>query len=233
MKKYILALIFCVCISGYGQQEINRYRYLILPEKFGFLKYKDQYNLNSFAKIHFEKLGFIVFYDTETLPDSLVDRNCTKLFADVESSGNFITTKLQIIVKDCKNTVVAASKLGNSKEKDYELSYKQAFRDAFTTFREMGYTYQPQEANALKSSVSASAQNNPSELLYAQAVANGYQLVDSSPKVVYTLVSTSNAACFIAFKGELQGVLIKKDEQWFFEQYAQGQLQSVLVHIKF
>ena len=88
MKKWILMLLFVVAAKGAAQHEINNYRYLILPEKFSFLKQKDQYQLNSLVKIHFEKLGFVVFYDTETLPDSLVNYNCNKLFCDIESVGN-------------------------------------------------------------------------------------------------------------------------------------------------
>ena len=234
MKKWILMLLFVVAAKGAAQHEINSYRYLILPEKFTFLKQKDQYHLNTLAKLHFEKLGFTVFYDTQTLPDSLVDSNCTKLFADVVSTGNFITTKLQISLKDCKNKLVAVSKEGKSKEKDFELSYKQAFRDAFTTFRELGYQYQPKTVQAsIEVPKTTSTTAASIELLYAQPIPNGFQLVDSSPKVVYKLLATSNASCFIAFKGELQGVLVQKNEVWFFEYYANEVLQSQLVSVKF
>ncbi len=232
MKIYSVLLVLFVAFTGLAQHEINSYRYLIMPEKFAFLKQKDQFHLNTLAKMHFEKLGFIVYFDTETLPDSLVDSNCTKLFADVESAGNFITTKLQISLKDCKNKLVAVSKEGKSKEKDFELSYNQAFRDAFTTFRELGYQYQPQQVvkespNTIKSDA------NSENLLYAQPITNGFQLVDSSPKVVYKLLATSNASCFIAYKGELQGVLVQKNQQWFFEYYANEILNSQLVAVKF
>jgi len=234
MKKAILALVFCMFSSAYAQQEVNNYRYLLLPEKFSFLKQNDQYNLNSLVKIHFEKLGFVVFFDSETLPDSLVNYNCNKLFADLESTGNFLTTKIVITLKDCKNNVVVRSKEGRSKEKDFKISYSQAFRDAFTTFRELGYQYQPKSTQAVieppKTSLSTHAEV---ELLYAQPTSNGYQLVDSSPKVVYKLVPTSSPVCFIAYKGDLQGVLVQKNTQWYFEYFANEVLESQLVAVKF
>ncbi|MFY8214781.1 MAG: hypothetical protein ACOVKJ_10015 [Flavobacterium sp.] len=234
MKKSLVLFFVLWTCTGFAQHEINSYRYLILPEKFTFLKQKDQYHLNTLAKLHFEKLGFTVFYDTQTLPDSLVDSNCTKLFADVVSTGNFITTKLQISLKDCKNKLVAVSKEGKSKEKDFELSYKQAFRDAFTTFRELGYQYQPKTVQAsIEVPKTTSTTVASIELLYAQPIPNGFQLVDSSPKVVYKLLATSNASCFIAFKGELQGVLVQKNEVWFFEYFANEVLQSQPVAVKF
>jgi hypothetical protein len=234
MKKYTFLMLFFVAASAMAQHEINAYRYVIMPEKFTFLKQKDQFHLNSLAKLHFEKLGFTVFYDTETLPDSLVDSNCTKLFADVLSTGNFITTKLQISLKDCKNKVVAVSKEGKSKEKDFQLSYTQAFRDAFTTFRELGYQYQPKSSQAsIEVPKTTSSIVDTNELLYALPTPNGFQLVDSSPKVVYKILSTSNPSCFIAYKGELQGVLVQKNDAWFFENYTNGQLNSQRVMVKF
>lgn len=234
MKKAILALVFCVFSSAYAQHEVNNYRYLLLPEKFSFLKQNDQYNLNSLVKIHFEKLGFVVFFDSETLPDSLVNYNCNKLFADLESTGNFLTTKIVITLKDCKNNVVIRSKEGRSKEKDFKISYSQAFRDAFTTFRELGYQYQPKTSQAVIEAPKTSLSTNAGvELLYAQPTSSGYQLVDNSPKVVYKLLATSSPACFIAFQGEQQGVLVQKNQHWYFEYYADGVLQSIEVAVKF
>jgi hypothetical protein len=230
-KSLVLFIVFWTCM-GFAQHEINSYRYLIVPEKFSFLKQKDQYNLNSLVKIHFEKLGFTVFFDSETLPDSLVNYNCNKLFADVESTGNFLTTKLVITLKDCKNKLVVQSKEGRSKEKDFKISYSQAFRDAFTTFRELNYQYQsstPAPPIAVQPIDSPQTQ----QLLYAQPIATGFQLVDSSPKVIYKLVPTSNPVCFIAYKGELQGVLVQKNAQWYFEYFANEVLQSQPVSVKF
>ena len=154
------------------------------------------------------------------------------MFADLISTGKFITTKLQSSLKDCKNRLVAVSKEGKSKEKDFELSYNQAFRDAFTTLRELNYKYQsstPAQPLAVQPIDSTQTQ----QLLYAQPIATGFQLVDSSPKVVYKLVSTSSPLCFIAYKGDLQGVLLLKNDEWFFEYYASGQLNSQRVGVNF
>ena len=230
-KSLVLFIVFWTCM-GFAQHEINSYRYLIVPEKFSFLKQKDQYNLNSLVKIHFEKLGFTVFFDSETLPDSLVNYNCNKLFADVESTGNFLTTKLVITLKDCKNKLVVQSKEGRSKEKDFKISYSQAFRDAFTTFRELNYQYQS-STPAPPIAVQPIDSTQTQQLLYAQPIATGFQLVDSSPKVVYKLVSTSSPVCFIAYKGDLQGVLVQKNAQWYFEYFANEVLQSQPVAVKF
>jgi hypothetical protein len=51
--------------------------------------------------------------------------------------------------------------------------------------------------------------------------------------VVFKLLTTSSPACFIAFQGDLQGVLVQKNEEWFFENYTNGQLNSQRVMVKF
>jgi hypothetical protein len=76
-------------------------------------------------------------------------------------------------------------------------------------------------------------EKSTSDLLYAQANATGYQLVDASPKVVYKLYATSRSDLFIASKGNNQGVLIQKDNQWFFEYYESEKLISEKVAVKF
>ena len=70
-------------------------------------------------------------------------------------------------------------------------------------------------------------------LLYAQATSYGYQLIDSEPKVVMKVYKTSNANSYMATKGSVQGALVAKDNQWFFEYYQNDQLISEKVEVKF
>jgi hypothetical protein len=72
-----------------------------------------------------------------------------------------------------------------------------------------------------------------SSALYAQPIANGYQLVDSTPKVVMKVYKTSNESNFIAEKDGTNGVLVLKGEQWFFEYYKNGTLYSEKIEVKF
>lgn len=70
-------------------------------------------------------------------------------------------------------------------------------------------------------------------LLYAQATATGFQLVDSIPRVVMKLLKTSQSNSFIAIKGAIQGSLILKDNQWYFEYYQNDKFISEKIEIKF
>ena len=68
-------------------------------------------------------------------------------------------------------------------------------------------------------------------LLYAQANLNGFQLVDSTPKVVYILLNTSRADVYI-LKNK-NGILFKKDDQWIVEYYEMNELVKRVLEIKF
>ena len=70
-------------------------------------------------------------------------------------------------------------------------------------------------------------------LLYAQPTSYGYQLIDSEPKVVMKVYKTSNPASYMAKKGEIQGALVSKDNQWFFEYYQNDKLVSEKIDVKF
>jgi hypothetical protein len=70
-------------------------------------------------------------------------------------------------------------------------------------------------------------------LLYAQPTSYGYQLIDSEPKVVMKVYKTSNANSYMAIKGSVQGALVVKDNQWFFEYYQNDQLISEKIDVKF
>jgi hypothetical protein len=72
-----------------------------------------------------------------------------------------------------------------------------------------------------------------SGLLYAQPTSYGYQLIDSEPKVVMKVYKTSNANSYMAKKGDIQGALVSKGNEWFFEYYQNDQLISEKIDVKF
>jgi hypothetical protein len=73
-----------------------------------------------------------------------------------------------------------------------------------------------------------------SELLYAQPIENGYQLVDSRPSVRMKLLNTSRPDTFIALvDGVAQGMVYNKEGQWWHEFYLEGRPQLHKLRIKF
>ncbi|MFD2789387.1 hypothetical protein KCTC52924_02070 [Arenibacter antarcticus] len=74
-----------------------------------------------------------------------------------------------------------------------------------------------------------------SEVLYAQVIPIGYQLVDSTPKIIMILKQTSFSNFFIA-KADWQaesGIVFKKGGDWIFEYYEDGELVNKKMNIKF
>lgn len=77
----------------------------------------------------------------------------------------------------------------------------------------------------------ASAVDKHAEVLYAQPTSTGYQLVDSTPKVVYKLTKTTQPNYFLIQGGN--GFVYMKDGQWIAEYYEGETLKQEVLNIKF
>lgn len=268
MKKYLLVLLLFISFSGYSQNTINNYKYVLVPEKFSFLKENDQYTLNSLTKALLQDKGFMVYFDNAELPSEVANNKCQALSADLLEKGGMFTTSITLLLKDCKGNIVFKSKEGKSREKEYRVAYNIALRDAFTSFDQVSYAYNGSTNEAAQPVVTTTAAapekqvtaaavpvttavatstaiaatpakateavtNQPAGTLYAQAIANGYQLIDTTPKIVLTLLKTSAENYFIATNTTANGIVLKKGEGWFFEYYKDGKLVSEKLSVKF
>jgi hypothetical protein len=72
---------------------------------------------------------------------------------------------------------------------------------------------------------------NTSGILYAQAIENGFQLVDSSPKVRYKIKKTGLDNVFLV--ENKSAILYKKGEDWVLEYDFNGTLKQEVLNIKF
>nr|WP_299000071.1 hypothetical protein [uncultured Allomuricauda sp.] len=72
-----------------------------------------------------------------------------------------------------------------------------------------------------------------SGLLYAQPTQNGFQLVDSSPKIRYKLVRTSVKDFYLVAEGDKSGVVFVKDGKWRLEYVENGAIVVEELNIKF
>lgn len=251
MKKYIILLLVFISNTSFSQA-INNYKYAIVPSKFLFLKEKNQYRLNTITKLFMEKYGFTTFFDTDILPAEVAENNCKKVYVEVQSNGNMLMTKMSVILKDCKNNVLFTSVEGKSREKEYDVAYNQALREAFNSFGGLEYKYNGNSNGNINSNVNSNGNVNAKEIsnviennvtadyiktnnlvLFAQPIENGFQLIDPTPKVIMKIYKTSSPICFIANKSDLQGILIYKDNQWFFEYIVNSNLLSEKVEVKF
>ncbi|SFW73209.1 hypothetical protein SAMN02927921_03773 [Sinomicrobium oceani] len=92
-------------------------------------------------------------------------------------------------------------------------------------------TKEAAQATARKVESRVSEAKSSADVLYAQPVENGYQLVDRTPKVVFVLQSTSADNVFII--KDKNGMLIEKDGKWIAEYYEGGERITRELDIKF
>jgi hypothetical protein len=240
-SKFLIALTaFFLTSTLLSQTNLNDYKYVILPRKYDFLKEVDKYQLNSLTKFLFEKENFNVFYDDESFPEDFSKDRCLALFANVLDDSKMFKTKLSVQLRDCNNNIVFTSVEGSSKEKNYKNAYHEALRTAFTSLQEVNYKYQPKgqpeiievkppttpkpEKPVVKEAPKNVIQQESKEpavtkkdisdnTLYAQQIEKGFQLVDSTPKIVMKLVNTPKQDVYIV-KGQ-DAIVYKEDGFWY------------------
>jgi hypothetical protein len=291
MKTQFLSIIVAslISFSAFSQISINNYKYVIVPEKFDFLKEKDEHQLNSLTKFLFNKYGFEAVMEGSEYPTDLALNRCLALDADVLNESNLFKTKLKIELKDCNDKLVHTTALGESRVKEYKKAFNQALREAFKNLAKLNYKYEPNESiTSISTAVQAPAKAEVSQeiaelkkeiqnlkkekqtvveavdntavskpevvvqepkqvakpevkepaviegvsnVLYAQEIENGFQLVDSSPKVVYRIKKTNLNDVFLV-EGS-SAIIYKKGDDWVVEYYSGGALEQDMLNINF
>ncbi|MDB2336949.1 hypothetical protein N9V50_04585 [Flavobacteriaceae bacterium] len=248
-------LIFLTSPS-FGQKSIpSQKQYVIVKSTFDFLKQVNRYKANSFTKFLFSKAGYEVYLDNEELPEELYYNKCSALHVDVKDKSNLFATRNYIELADCNGKVLFTSKLGASKLKDYERSFRQSIRNAFSTIENLNLIYdsfssqtilekkqKPKETPRAKeiptpSSVVSNAtiekqkKTSTSYILSAQKSKTGYQLTNSTNELVFEILNTSKKDVYI-IKNK-NGILSNKGSHWLVEYYEEQLLITRKLQIKF
>lgn len=250
-KLGLFVLVFALSNVAISQN-LNGYKYALVPSQFSFLKETDKYQLNTLTKLFMQKYGFETYFESDIAPFDFTNSNCNKVNVNVLKNNSLFLTKLQIILSDCTGKVLFVSKEGSSKEKELRVAYNEALRKAFASFETLYYKYDEKMAVVKQPEITSVKEilqeskvvvqeskevivftTKASNQLYAQAVEYGFQLVDAAPKVIMKLYRTSVTDVFTAVKGNLQGVLVSKNNEWFFEYYQNDKLVSEKVAVKF
>lgn len=238
MKKNIFICFLLFATLGFGQQ-LNQYKYAQVPSTFSFLNAKDEFRINTLAKMFMEKYQFITYFDTDVLPEEFANENCNKVYVDVLNKSNVFMTKLVVVLKDCKNNILFTSQEGKSREKQYAAAYNQALREAFASLETLEHVYEVQKSNqketiavAPKEEVKLEVKETSVEVVNPQLLvaetANGFDLFSSDHKLVLSAKKTSVKDVFIATTVTEKGILQKgKEGIWYFEYYREGSNQLV------
>ena len=138
----IFSLLLLVIVSkSFAQKNINAFKYIIVPNQFEFQKSPDLYQLNSLTKFLFNRAGYSVILEGESFPQDLAKNRCMGLKVKVNDHKGFLTTKLNIDLVDCYNTIVYSTKTGVSREKEFKRAYQEALRNTFTELEDLNYVY--------------------------------------------------------------------------------------------
>ncbi|MGQ7945344.1 hypothetical protein [Flavobacterium sp. WC2509] len=244
-SKFLFLLLF---VSSFGfSQSVNDFSAVIVPLKYDFLRSENQYRLSTLTKLNLQKAGFKVFYANESFFNGYNDR-CNLLNVDVLKENGFLVTKLYVVLKDCNGKEIFKSEIGKSREKEFDVAYAEALNAAFKSVYALNYKYNGtviasnnSKATILEPTVkaTAAAASMPSSaaqegtVLFAQPIKNGYQLVDSTPKVVMKMYKTANPSIYLGVKENIQGAVVLKENQWYFEYYENDNFISDKIAIKF
>lgn len=181
---FFFVFLFGITSNTFGQ-DTNKYKYVLVPQEFEFLKHPNQYQVNALTAFLLEKYGFDALYE-EKIPANM--GLCDVLKVNVHNDSSLFRSKLYITLENCNDEVVFTSKTGSSREKNYKKSYHEALREAFTSFEEL------QEGSVLiKEPVSVaetSVKNEPAEVIIdAVPAANDTQ--EQASEVIVDPVVTS------------------------------------------
>lgn len=258
IKKTFAFILFILALSTHAQEvNLSNYKYIIVQEKFDFLKESDQYQTSSLTKFLLKKKGFEVYLSNEELPKELANDRCLALVARVTDKSTMFKIKTAIEFLDCFGKVIYTSQEGQSINKEYKRGFQDAIRNTYETMTDFEYSYNIKEKVTekpiveekivkkdavnvdekpkipIKPKVETKTTEKPNTIpvLYAQPKGLGFQLVNTDPKVVFIILKTSEKDSYII--KDKNGRLYKSGEYWVAEYYANGQIVKEKYTIKF
>jgi hypothetical protein len=232
-KKYTSIALLLFSIISFSQTSISDYQYALVPSKFKFLNDKNKYRLNATLKIFFEQKGYKTFLDDENQPEDFVKNNCNKIYVDLEENNTIFSTKLTVVIKDCKNAILLTSEMGTSRQKELSLAYNEALLTALKSINKFSYQSKSSPVPNPDLVVKTNANNGITVYSEMQSVKNGFNFLNKETKAVLSLYKTSSPYSFIAKSNNKNGIVFQKGEDWYFEYYQEDQLVSEKIDLKF
>ena len=250
MKKIFYLAILLVSFKGVSQN-LNSYKYALLPSKFKFQKEIDQHNINTIVRMILDKNQFETFRDDEKFSEDFAKENCNKVYVDLDVVNTMFITKVKIILKDCKNVVLFTSLEGKSKEKENSKAYLEALREASYSLDLLHHKYEPAQQNLLsigesklvETKIIQNKELENSDVLnkiiinekqfIATPTSLGWNLINLDKKMEIIMFKTTLNDFYIAKKNDKQGIIYLKNSFWLFEYYDGDFLKREQLSIQF
>ncbi|MGV4414392.1 hypothetical protein [Chryseobacterium sp. T1] len=128
MKK-LTSIILITAFSVASAQKISDYEYIYVPKELD--KKINNYKLDQLLIKNLNSKKYKTFQDSQdNWPTDLQLNKCLVAKANIIDDSSFLKNKIKIQFKDCNDKIISESK-GASNEKDYDLGYPDALRQAF------------------------------------------------------------------------------------------------------
>ena len=242
MKNLFFVLIMSLSFAGIAQSSLNDYNMAIIPARFDFQKKDNEHRINSTIKAFLQQKGFEVYLSSDELPEGFMDYNCNKVVVKAVEENTVFITKLKIEFRDCKGKLLFTTDLAETREKDFAKAYNQVLLKTLSTFNKANYkysgkTYFDEEADEkIKSRDVENVSQEVTKVIKSEKEVT-YEKVgkpskqennQSSIKVInktnqkeLILYKTSNPNIYLANYNGINGIVMSKENVWFFE-YTDG-----------
>jgi len=193
----------------------------------------NKYNLNENTKLFLESEGFTV-YNEKDLPEDIKNNRCSAYYINYTEDSGIFTTGLMLHVKDCHGKIIYTSELGKTREKDYRVAYREAFRNTAKNFQLTKNTIPFDTTNSISKEqntnvLASTTDKNNLVFSFAENVLQG-ELKDLNDKVLYKLTKTSVDNLYMASNQYVDGIIYLKEGKWYFEFTKNG--EKIIEEIK-
>ncbi len=125
LNSFTCAVLFLTAICSQAQK-----KHFIVPTQFDWQTKENQYRISTLLKTRLAEAGNSVFYSNEILPDEVLTNACNNFTIKVVRLDGAFLSKLRIDIADCQNQIVLQSIVGSSKDKSYDIAYREALEEA-------------------------------------------------------------------------------------------------------
>ena len=217
MKKILVLLIALFSIISFAQKK----QIILISSKFDFQKEKNSYNSNNMLKAILTSNNYEVYFDDAVLPIEIAQNRCNALTGVLVDNSNLFLTKVKLQVKDCQNNLLFETAEVKSREKNIQDGFIEVIKLLSPEIKKYKPAVFKNKDVVVPSSEIIATTNLKYQII---EIANGYAIMDATPKVVLQIYKTTNPNVFIADKFGMKGIYTKLENKGIFEYYLNDKL---------
>jgi hypothetical protein len=217
MKKILALLIALFSIISFAQKK----QIILISSKFDFQKEKNSYNINNMLKAILTSNNYEVYFDDAVLPIEIAQNRCNALTGVLVDNSNLFLTKVKLQVKDCQNNLLFETAEVKSREKNIQDGFIEVIKLLSPEIKKYKPAVFKNKDVVVPSSEIIATTNLKYQII---EIANGYAIMDATPKVVLQIYKTTNPNVFIADKFGMKGIYTKLENKGIFEYYLNDKL---------